>query len=96
MTKADSFGQLAIFTDGDKRAAQATNILAGKGPALLHRVGQKRELFTYVGVKALFEVNRARIKFTKDDGKLGIAPIPENYYTGTYTVTPDNVKYFLG
>jgi ABC-type sugar transport system substrate-binding protein len=58
-------------------------------------VGQKRELFTYVGVKALFEVNRARIKFTKDDGKLGIAPIPENYYTGTYTVTAENVQYFL-
>jgi ABC-type sugar transport system substrate-binding protein len=58
-------------------------------------VGQKRELFTYVGVKALFEVNRARISFTKNDKELGIAPIPENYYTGTYTVTEDNVDYFL-
>jgi len=59
-------------------------------------VGQKRELFTYLGVKALFEVNRNRIKFTKDDKQLGIAPIPENYYTGTYTVTQENVDFILG
>jgi ABC-type sugar transport system substrate-binding protein len=58
-------------------------------------VGQKRELFTYMGVKALFEVNRARVSFTKNDSKLGIAPIPENYYTGTYTVTKENVEYVL-
>lgn len=58
-------------------------------------IGQKRGLFTYVGVQALFEVNRARLKFTKDDAKAGVVPIPVNYNTGTYTVTKDNVKYFL-
>jgi ABC-type sugar transport system substrate-binding protein len=58
-------------------------------------VGQKRELFTYLGVKSLFEVNRRRLQFTKDDKQLGIAPIPENYYTGTYTVTQQNVHYIL-
>jgi ABC-type sugar transport system substrate-binding protein len=58
-------------------------------------VGQKRELFTYMGVRALFDVNRARVQFTRDDKSLGIAPIPEVYYTGTYTVTSQNVDYFL-
>jgi ABC-type sugar transport system substrate-binding protein len=58
-------------------------------------IGQKRELFTYYGVKALFDVNRAAVRFTKDDRKLGIAPIPVNFYTGTYTVTADNVDLFL-
>jgi ABC-type sugar transport system substrate-binding protein len=58
-------------------------------------IGQKRGLFTYVGVQALFEVNRARLKFTNDDVKAGVVPIPVNYNTGTYTVTKDNVKYFL-
>ena len=58
-------------------------------------VGQKRGLFTYVGVQALFEVNRARLKFTNDDLKAGVSPIPVNYNTGTYTVTKDNVQCFL-
>jgi ABC-type sugar transport system substrate-binding protein len=58
-------------------------------------IGQKRGLFTYVGVQALFEVNRARLQFTNDDVQAGVVPIPVNYNTGTYTVTKDNVKYFL-
>jgi ABC-type sugar transport system substrate-binding protein len=58
-------------------------------------VGQKRELFTYLGVKTLFEVNRARVKFTSDDKKAGIVPIAVRYDTGTYTVTKDNVDLFL-
>jgi ABC-type sugar transport system substrate-binding protein len=58
-------------------------------------IGQKRGLFTYVGVQALFEVNRARLKFTNDDEKAGVSPIPVNYNTGTYTVTKQNVQYFL-
>src|SRR3982751_3621059 len=32
-------------------------------------VGQKRELFTYIGVKALFDVNHSPVKFTSDDKK---------------------------
>jgi ABC-type sugar transport system substrate-binding protein len=59
-------------------------------------IGQKRGLFTYVGVQALFEVNRARLKFTNDDAKAGVVPVPVNYNTGTYTVTKENVNYFLG
>ena len=58
-------------------------------------VGQKRELFTYLGVKTLFEVNRARVKFTTDDKKAGIVPIAVRYDTGTYTVTKENVGLFL-
>jgi ribose transport system substrate-binding protein len=59
-------------------------------------IGQKRALFTYVGVQSLFEVNRARLEFTNDDEKAGVVPIPVNYNTGTYTVTKDNVEFFLG
>ena len=58
-------------------------------------VGQKRELFTYLGVKALFEINHSPFKFTTDDRAAGIWPIPVNYNTGTYTVTRDNVDLFL-
>jgi ABC-type sugar transport system substrate-binding protein len=58
-------------------------------------IGQKRELFTYMGVKALFEINHSPLKFTSDDRKAGVVPIPINYNTGTYTVTRENVDLFL-
>jgi len=58
-------------------------------------VGQKRELFTYLGVKALFEIRHSPLKFTSNDRAAGIWPIPVKYHTGTYTVTRDNVDLFL-
>jgi ABC-type sugar transport system substrate-binding protein len=59
-------------------------------------VGQKRELFTYLGVKSLFDLNHAPIKFSKNDKAAGVAPIASNYNTGTYTVTRETVDFFLG
>ncbi|MGH8017455.1 MAG: substrate-binding domain-containing protein [Opitutaceae bacterium] len=59
-------------------------------------VGQKRQLFTYLGVRALFDVNHSRIRFTKNDKAAGVSPIASNYNTGTYTVTRENVDFFLG
>ena len=58
-------------------------------------VGQKRELFTYLGVKALFEIKHSPLKFTANDRAAGIWPIPVVYNTGAYTVTRDNVDLFL-
>ncbi len=59
-------------------------------------VGQTRELFTYLGVKALFDLNHSPIKFTKNDKAAGVYPIASNYNTGTYTVTRETVDFFLG
>ncbi len=59
-------------------------------------VGQKRELFTYLGVRALFEIKHSPLKFTSHDRAAGIWPVPVNYNTGAYTVTRDNVELFLG
>jgi ribose transport system substrate-binding protein len=58
-------------------------------------VMQKRKLFTYQGVKALFEVVHSPLRFTTDDRRAGIAPIPVNYSTGTFVITRDNVDFFL-
>jgi ABC-type sugar transport system substrate-binding protein len=58
-------------------------------------VGQKRELFTYLGVKALFEIRHSPLKFTSNDRAAGIWPVPVNYNTGAYNVTKDNVDLFL-
>lgn len=58
-------------------------------------IGQKRELFTYVGIKALFDMNHSPVRFTSNDQAAGVAPIPVNYNTGTYTVTRETVDLFL-
>jgi ABC-type sugar transport system substrate-binding protein len=58
-------------------------------------VGQKRQLFTYYGVRALYDFNHATVQRTADDRRAGITPIPVNYNTGTFTVTRDNVDLFL-
>lgn len=54
-------------------------------------VCQKRELFTYQGVKALYEVVHSKLRFTADDLRAGVAPIPVNYNTGTFTISKDNI-----
>lgn len=59
-------------------------------------VGQKRELFTYYGLRLLFDLNHSRVKFSKNDKQVGLKPVPDTIYTGSYTVTRENVDAFLG
>ena len=66
-----------------------------KEGVMVAAVMQKRELFTYEGVKALFEVVHSRLRFTTDDRRVGISPIPVNYSTGTFIITHHNVDLFL-
>jgi ABC-type sugar transport system substrate-binding protein len=58
-------------------------------------IGQKRELFTYLGLRVLFDLNHSPLKFTANDRKAGVFPAPEVIHTGSYTVTRDNVDVFL-
>jgi ribose transport system substrate-binding protein len=58
-------------------------------------IGQKRELFTYLGLRVLFELNHSPVKLSADDKKAGVYPAPEIIHTGSYTVTHDNVDMFL-
>jgi ribose transport system substrate-binding protein len=59
-------------------------------------VGQKRALFTYQGVRALFDVVHNSLSFSADDRKAGISPIPVYYNTGTFIVDKSNVDLMLG
>ena len=58
-------------------------------------VGQKRALFTYQGLKALYDAVHTALHFTADDRKAGISPIPVFYNTGTFLVTRSNVDLLL-
>jgi ABC-type sugar transport system substrate-binding protein len=76
--------------------AEAQHLRLLRDGVLTACIGQKRELFTYYGVKALYEYAHATLRVTPDDRRAGVVPIPVNYNTGTYTVTRDNVGVFLG
>ena len=55
-------------------------------------IGQKRELFTYYGVKMLYDYVHSPLR---QAAAPGVVPIPVNLNTGTYTVTRKNVNLFL-
>jgi ribose transport system substrate-binding protein len=59
-------------------------------------VGQKRALFTYQGLRALFDVVHNSVHFTGNDAMAGISPIPVYYNTGTFVVDRNNVDFILG
>jgi ABC-type sugar transport system substrate-binding protein len=58
-------------------------------------IRQKRELFTYYGVKTLFDIVHSPIRFTPDDERLGVVPVPVHLNTGLIVITRENVDVFL-
>jgi ABC-type sugar transport system substrate-binding protein len=93
---------LAIKEEGKKDQIIATQVnpspqqlqLLQEG-YLYALTGQKRELFTYYGVKSILEYLYNTVQATKDDKAAGLLPIPYHYNTGTYVVTQDNMEYWL-
>jgi ribose transport system substrate-binding protein len=75
-----------------EREAQHLELIADG--VLTAAVGQKRGLFTYLGVKSLYDFHHSPVKFCGDDKQAGIAPVAANYNTGTFLVTRDNVDHF--
>jgi len=75
--------------------AEPAHLSLIKDGVITAAVGQKRELFTYLGLRVLFDLNHSSVKLSADDTKAGIFPAPEVIHTGSYTVTRDNVGVFL-
>jgi ABC-type sugar transport system substrate-binding protein len=80
---------VATCVDADEQHLQ----LIQQG-VLTAAVGQKRELFTYFGLRLLYDLRHSPLRLSADDKKAGVLPIPELVYTGTYTVTRENVQLF--
>jgi ABC-type sugar transport system substrate-binding protein len=75
--------------------AEQPHLTLIKEGAITAAIGQKRELFTYQGVKVLYDIVHSKLKFTNNDAKAGVVPVPVNFNTGTYTVTRENVDAFM-
>jgi len=89
--EAGKAGQI-VATCVDAEPAHLSLIQEG---VLTAAIGQKRELFTYFGLRVLFELNHSALKLCADDKAAGIRPAPDVIYTGSYTVTHDNVDIFF-
>lgn len=75
--------------------AELEQLQGVKDGALVAAVGQKRQFFTYYGVKMLYDYNHSKIQFTNDDKKAGITNIPTKITTGFVIATKDNVDLMI-
>lgn len=75
--------------------AEAEHLQGVKEGALIAAVGQKRQFFTYYGVKMLYDYNHTPVKFTDNDKANRIPPIPSKISTGFIVATKDNVEALI-
>jgi ABC-type sugar transport system substrate-binding protein len=75
--------------------AEAEHLQGVKEGSLVAAVGQKRQFFTYYGVRMLYDFNHTPVKFTANDRKNGITPIPTKVSTGFIVATKDNVDALI-
>jgi ABC-type sugar transport system substrate-binding protein len=75
--------------------AEAEHLQGVKEGSLIAAVGQKRQFFTYYGVKTLYDYNHSPIKFTDNDKKNKITNIPSKVVTGFIVATKDNVDALI-
>ncbi|AQG79241.1 substrate-binding domain-containing protein [Spirosoma montaniterrae] len=57
-------------------------------------VGQKRELFTWYGAQFLFDMAHGTNRFSANDRRAGIAPIPQAISTGAVEIDRQNIANF--
>ncbi|WP_247232063.1 substrate-binding domain-containing protein [Telluribacter sp. SYSU D00476] len=58
-------------------------------------VGQKRELFTYLGAQMLFDMRHKTVQLSANDSRAGVVPIPSTVTTGSIEIDKNNVDIFL-
>ena len=58
-------------------------------------VGQKRELFTWLGAQFLFDMRHKTLPLSANDARAGLVPIPRTVITGSVEIDKDNVDVFL-
>lgn len=58
-------------------------------------VGQKRELFTFLGAQFLFDMTHGVMPLSSNDALAGVIPIPKVIITGSVEIDQSNVDFFL-
>ncbi|MEO5592636.1 MAG: substrate-binding domain-containing protein [Chitinophagaceae bacterium] len=58
-------------------------------------VGQKRELFTWLGAQFLFDMRHKTMQISGNDALAGVVPVPKTIITGSIEIDKTNVDIFL-
>jgi ABC-type sugar transport system substrate-binding protein len=58
-------------------------------------VGQKRELFTWLGAQFLFDMRHKTLPLSANDARAGLVPIPRTVITGSIEIDRTNVDVFM-
>lgn len=75
--------------------AEPEHLRLVKEGVISYLVGQKRELFTWMGAQFLFDMRHKSIPLSADDAQAGIIPIPRTVITGSIEIDSSNVDIFL-
>lgn len=75
--------------------AEPEHLRLVKEGVIHYLVGQKRELFTWMGAQLLFNMRHKTLQLSNDDSRAGVVPIPKTIITGSVEIDRSNVDEFL-
>lgn len=75
--------------------AEPEHLQLVKEGVISYLVGQKRELFTWMGAQFLFDMRHKMVPLSGNDAKAGVTPIPQTVITGSIEIDASNVDIFL-
>jgi ribose transport system substrate-binding protein len=75
--------------------SEPEHLLLVKEGVVDYLVGQKRELFSYLGAQLLFDMRHQAVRLSKNDAQAGVSPIPQTIFTGPIEIDKDNVALFI-
>lgn len=75
--------------------AEPEHLQLVKEGVISYLVGQKRELFTWLGAQFLYDMRHKSLPLSGNDAKAGIIPIPRTVITGSIEIDSSNIDIFL-
>ncbi|RYY23683.1 MAG: sugar ABC transporter substrate-binding protein [Chitinophagaceae bacterium] len=75
--------------------AEPEHLRLVKEGVISYLVGQKRELFTWMGAQFLFDMRHKTLQLSQNDARAGVIPIPSTVITGSIEIDHSNVDQFL-
>jgi ABC-type sugar transport system substrate-binding protein len=75
--------------------AEPEHLLLVKEGVIDYLVGQKRELFTWLGAEFLFNMRHNTLPLSGNDALAGVIPVPSTVITGSIEIDKTNVDVFL-
>ena len=75
--------------------AEPEHLQLVKEGVISYLVGQKRELFTWLGAQFLYDMRHKTVPLSGNDAQAGIIPIPRTVITGSIEIDSSNVNVFL-